>query len=100
MVKEINQSEFSSAIKSSNKVLVDCYAPWCGPCKMISPIIDSVSEEIKYFNFYKLNVDEAGDVASEYGIMSIPTLLIFENGQLKQKVVGFMSKEEIEELLK
>ena len=99
MVKEINQGEFAEAIKN-NKVLVDCYAPWCGPCKMISPIIDSISDEISNINFYKLNIDNAGDIAEEYGIMSIPTLLIFENGKLANKVIGFQSKEQLEELLK
>lgn len=99
MVKEINENEFSEAIKG-NKVLVDCYAPWCGPCKMLSPIIDMLSEEIENYEFYKLNVDDAQDVASEYGIMSIPTLLIFENGEKVNQLVGFVSKEELEDILK
>ena len=99
MVKEISQGEFADAIKS-NKVLVDCYAPWCGPCKMISPIIDNISEQISNVDFYKINVDNAADIAEEYGIMSIPTLLLFENGNLSNRVVGFQSKEQLEELLK
>lgn len=100
MVKEISQIEFSNVIKSNKKVLVDCYAPWCGPCKMISPIVDSLSEEFNNVEFYKINVDEAEEVASEYGIMSIPTVIIFENGEVKNRIVGFQSKEELEELLK
>lgn len=99
MVKEINENEFADAIKG-NKVLVDCYAPWCGPCKMLSPIIDMLSEENKVYEFYKLNVDDAPDVATEYGIMSIPTLLIFENGEKVNQLVGFVSKEELEDILK
>lgn len=99
MVREINENEFSEVIKGK-KVLIDCYAPWCGPCKMLSPIIDMISEENKIYEFYKLNVDEAGDVASQYGIMSIPTLLIFENGEMVNQTTGFRSKEELEELLK
>lgn len=98
MVKEINQLEFGNVVKG-NRVLVDCYAPWCGPCRMLAPIIDMLSEEITNVEFYKLNVDNAGDVASEYGIMSIPTILIFENGKLKDQLTGFKSKEELEELL-
>lgn len=99
MVKEINENEFAEVIKG-NKVLVDCYAPWCGPCKMLSPIVDMLSEEIENYEFYKLNVDDAQDVASEYGIMSIPTLLIFENGEKVNQLVGFVSKEELEDILK
>lgn len=100
MVKEITESEFSNVINSNKKVLVDCYAPWCGPCKMISPIVDMLSEEIKDVSFYKINVDNAQEMAVNYGIMSIPTLLIFENGEMKNRVVGFRSKGELEDLLK
>ncbi len=97
MVKDI--SNFNAEIKNG-KVLVDCYAEWCGPCKMLSPIIDEISEEVTDYSFYKLNVDECDVVTHEYMVMSIPTLLIFENGELKEKTVGFKSKEELKELLK
>jgi len=99
-VVEINQNEFDEKVKGSKKVLVDCYAEWCGPCKMLSPIIDQLAEETDTCEFYKLNVDEAGDVAEKYGIMSIPTLLLFEDGELKDTFVGFRSKEELEEIVK
>lgn len=99
MVKEILDSEYENVIKEG-KVVIDCYAPWCGPCKMISPIIDKLSEEITNTKFYKINVDNAEKITSEYQIMSIPTILIFENGKIKDKVVGFKSKSELEELLK
>lgn len=99
-VIEINQNEFDEKVKNSNKkVLVDCYAVWCGPCQMLSPIIDELSEEMNTVVFYKLNVDESAEIAEKYGIMSIPTLLIFENGSLKDTLVGFRSKEEIESIL-
>ena len=99
-VIKINSNEFEEKVKkSNNKILVDCYADWCGPCKMLSPIIDEVSEEIDTCEFYKLNVDEAGEIAAEYGIMSIPTILIFENGELKSQTAGFMSKSELIELI-
>lgn len=98
MVEEINENVFEEKIKSG-KVLVDCYAPWCGPCKMLSPIIDELAKEISNYNFYKLNVDDAEEVAMKYGIMSIPTLLIFENGNLKETSVGFRSKEELKKML-
>ena len=98
-VLEIKENEFNEKIKEG-KVLVDCFAPWCGPCRMLSPIIDEVAEEEKDTTFYKLNVDNAEAIAKEYGIMSIPTILVFENGELKQKSVGFLSKEEVKELIK
>ena len=98
-VIEINESEFSSKIKSG-KVLVDCYADWCGPCKMLSPIIDEVAKENNTCSFYKLNVDDNEEIAREYGIMSIPTLLIFNDGKLINTSIGLKSKEEINDLIK
>lgn len=99
MVNELNEKDFNEKIKEG-KVLVDCYATWCGPCKMLSPIIDEVSNEVKNYTFYKLDVDENENIAEEYGIMSIPTLLIFEDGKLREKTVGFKTKEELLEILK
>lgn len=99
-VIEIKENEFEEKIKNSKgKVLVDCYAEWCGPCKMLSPIIDQLAEEVDSCEFYKINVDEAAELAVKYDIMSIPTLLFFENGELKNTSVGFKSKEEIEEMI-
>ena len=99
MVKEIKENEFENVIKEG-KVLIDCYANWCGPCKMLSPIIDEISEELKDYNFYKLDVDTAEQLVLKYNVMSIPTLLIFDNGLLKQKVIGFKSKDDLLEILK
>lgn len=98
MVVEITEKEFEEKTKDG-KVLVDCYAPWCGPCKMLSPIIDEVAKEVSDYSFYKLNVDEAQEVADTYGIMSIPTILLFENGDLKNKVVGFQTAEDLKRIL-
>lgn len=97
-VIKINEREFDDKIKNG-KVLVDCYAVWCGPCQMLSPIIDELSDEIDSINFYKLNIDESVEVATKYRIMSIPTILLFENGELKKTLVGFKSKEELEQEL-
>ena len=99
MVKEIKENEFKNVI-STGKVLVDCYATWCGPCRMLSPIIDQLSDEIKEISFYKLDVDNAPNVSEEFGIMSIPTLLLFKDGKLNETIVGLRSKDEIEEFLK
>ena len=99
MVTEITEKEFNEKI-SKGKVLVDCYAPWCGPCRMLGPIIDAVASENKEYSFYKLNVDDSEEVAVKYGIMSIPCLLVFENGELKETSIGLKSKDEVKELLK
>ena len=98
-VLEITENEFDEKIKN-NKVLIDCYAPWCGPCRALSPIIDEIAGENENVTFYKLNVDNANNVARQFGIMSIPTILVFENGELKNKSVGFKGKEQIEEMIK
>lgn len=99
-VIEIKQNEFDEKVSNSDKkVLIDVYANWCGPCKMLSSIIDELSNEIDNINFYKLDIDKSEDIARRYGIMSIPTLLIFDNGELKEKIVGFKNKEELKEIL-
>lgn len=95
MVNIINNKEFDKKINIDRKVIVDCYADWCGPCRMLSPVIDELSNELVDYDFYKLNVDESQDISKRYGIMSIPTILIFENGELKNKIIGFRSKDEL-----
>ena len=99
MVTEITKKEFSEKI-GKGKVLVDCYAPWCGPCRMLGPIVEEVAKEVTDYTFYKLNVDDNEEVAIKYGIMSIPTLLVFDNGELKEQSVGLKNKDELKELLK
>ena len=99
MVKELEEKDFNEVIKEG-KVLIDCYATWCGPCKMLSPVIDEIAKKNSEYKFYKLDVDTCDSIPREYGIMSIPTLLIFENGTLKETVVGLRSKAELEGLLK
>ncbi len=99
MVKDITDQTFKE-LSSNGKVVVDCFAEWCGPCKMLSPIIDELAEELTDVNFYKLNVDESVEVVRKYNIMSIPTILIFNDGELVNQSVGFKSKEELKDLLK
>ena len=98
-VIDIKEEQFDNIIKEGEKVLVDCYAVWCGPCKMLSPIIDEIAEKNSIYKFYKLDIDNAQSIANRYGIMSIPTLLLFENGKLKDTLIGFRSKEELEKIL-
>lgn len=100
MVNKISEIEFDEKINVSKKVIVDCYADWCGPCRMYGPVVEEVSKEFVDYDFYKLNVDEAHDISRRYGVMSIPTTLIFENGELKNQLVGFRSKDELIEIIK
>ena len=93
-----NEKEFDEVIKK-DKVVIDFYAEWCGPCKMLSPILDKVSKELN-LDTYKVNVDEVEDVARQYGIMSIPTVMIFEKGNMTKKNVGFMDEAELREFVK
>ena len=100
-VTKLEEKDFQkTVIDSKKKVLVDCYADWCGPCRMLGPIVEEVSDENTDCEFYKLNVDEAEEISMKYGIMSIPTLLVFNNGELVNKSVGLIQKEKIKELLK
>lgn len=91
MVQNITTKEFKEKI-SEGKVLVDFYATWCGPCKMLSPLVDELSEELNNVKFYKVDVDEEEILASEFNVESIPTLLLFENGKLVKRQVGFLPK--------
>ncbi|MFH1640331.1 MAG: thioredoxin [Candidatus Omnitrophota bacterium] len=102
---EITDNNFKKEVLESNlPVLVDFWAPWCGPCKMIVPIIEELSGEYaNKMKFGKINVDETQKVATNYGIMSIPTLMFFKNGKVIEQVVGALGKNDlkkkIEELL-
>lgn len=99
-VIELNEEEFENNIlKSEGKILVDCYADWCGPCQMLSPILEEIAEEITDCLIYKLNVDSARQVCMKYEIMSIPTLLLFKNGNLNKQLVGLHSRDEIIEII-
>ena len=93
-VKVINSRDFNDEI-NNNLVLIDFFAKWCGPCKMISPIVEELSNEINYVSFCKVDVDESGEIANMFGVLSIPTLLLFKEGKLISKKVGFQSKDEL-----
>lgn len=94
MIKYLENENLNDVIKSGIW-LVDFYADWCGPCKMLGTILEELD-----CNILKINVDNHEDLATTYGVMSIPTIIFFKDGEMKQKEIGFRSKEEIESILK
>lgn len=98
MIQDINDSQFNE-LTNEGLVLVDFWAPWCGPCRMQSPVIDELSEELDDVTFYKLNVDEEIRTAQEYGIMSIPTLLVKKDGEVVEKLIGYHDKQRLTQIL-
>lgn len=95
-----NENFENEVLKSDVPVLVDFWAPWCGPCMMLGPIIEDIAEENADIKVCKVNVDENPDLAVEYKIMNIPTIVAFKNGEIYKKSVGIISKSEILELVK
>ncbi|MFC0611218.1 thioredoxin [Scopulibacillus daqui] len=92
-IQNVTDANFSEAI-SNGLVLADFWAPWCGPCKMIAPVLEEVDSEMgDKVQIVKLNVDENQKTAGDYGVMSIPTLIIFKDGEIVDKIVGFQPKE-------
>lgn len=98
-ITEINDRDFEEVINGSEKVVVDCYAPWCGPCRMFSPVFQALSDEEESVRFCKINTDENPGTAERFNVLSIPTVLVFENGQLKSRETGVKTKEELKALL-
>lgn len=89
-----NETNFNDLVMNG-KVLVDFFATWCGPCKMLTPILEELASDRNDTKIVKVDVDECEGIARQFGIMSIPTLIKFDNGKIMDKKVGFMSKEEL-----
>lgn len=98
-VLKINKNNFNEVKNSEKTVLLDFYADWCGPCSMVSPIIDEIAEENPQYLVGKVNVDEQEELAQEYGVFSIPTLVVIKNGEVINQVSGARPKAQILKLL-
>lgn len=95
-IVNLTRNNFKTEVMQSDKtVLIDFWAEWCGPCRMMSPVIDEVAETLSDVKVCKVNVDEASDLASMFGIESIPTLVVIKNGQTVNKSIGLISKEQV-----
>ena len=97
----VNKNNFQEEVLNSDKpVLVDFWAPWCGPCRMVLPIIEEIAEENEDIKVVKINVDEDPELANQFGVMTIPTLYVFKNGEAVNHRSGAMPKEQILALVK
>ncbi len=99
-MEQINKEKFDELLKGEKPVVCDFYADWCGPCKMLAPVMEDMSGKFKdSAEFVKVNVDDNPELSVRYGIMSIPFVAVFKGGELSAKSVGYMSKSEAEEFL-
>ena len=97
MVKEINAEEYAEIVNSSNTVVIDFHATWCGPCKVLSPILEELNDEIEGVEFVKLDVDQHPQIAGQNQVMGVPTVVILKDGEVKDRFVGVQPKEVIKE---
>ena len=99
-IVKVTESNFEQEVlRAEGKVLVDFWAVWCGPCQMLFPIVDEVAAEAGNVKVGKVNVDEEPALAAKFGVMSIPTLLVFENGKVVKQSIGYIEKDEVMALI-
>jgi len=99
-VMSVNKSNFQELMNSEKTVLLDFYAEWCGPCRMVSPIVDEIANENPEYLVGKVNVDDESDLAASFGVSSIPMLVVIKNGKVVNQAVGARPKEQILSMLK
>ena len=98
-IVNVTDDTFKAEVESSGTVLVDFWAPWCGPCRMIAPVLEELDKEMGNLKIAKVNVDDNPESASRFGVMSIPTLIVFKDGQPVDKVVGFQPKDALKNVV-
>lgn len=99
-IVNVSDQSFTNEVEGQGTVLVDFWAPWCGPCKMIAPVLEDLDKEVgEKLKIAKVNVDDNPESASRFGVMSIPTLIVFKNGEPVDKIVGFQSKDALKNVV-
>lgn len=100
MLKHVNNDNFKNEVLENDKViLVDFFATWCPPCKMLSPVLEKISNSRAAFDIAKINIDESQELASEYEVEAVPTMIVFKEGKQVEKIVGFVDEDDIVDLM-
>ena len=99
MIEHLDGKNFNNFVKQNKKVVVDFFATWCGPCRALGPVFESVSDKVQGWKFAKVDVDKAQDLALSFGVNTIPTIVIFENGVIVEKHVGYIGEQDLIDLI-